>query len=383
MSRYNKILGNKIVRFGLPLLTGYLLISEGILWRNKLTKNAQPLIAPAGQRQDTARLSADQKNGETGNVDGRLVPVTPLANLSKQATFEQVGNVPEGVFEYGGSTTWAPIRKDIDPDIQALYPGFQLQYTSPALDSGRAAGSGTGIRMLLDDELIFSQASRPLKEKEKAEAQRNGYDLQQVAIALDGIAIAVNADLDIPGLTIAQLRDIYTGNISNWADVGGPDVKIVPYGRRAADSGTSDFFKKAVLAGAQLSANVQFVDSTTAGVRQVSNDLGGIYYASAPEIVGQCLVRPLPIAREAQPFVPPYVSPYVKSSECPRYRNQLNAAQFQNGEYPLTHELFVIVKQNGQIEEQVGVAYANFLLTDEAQALIERTGFVRGGTPSN
>ncbi len=378
MRRYNKILGNKIVVFGLPLVAGYLLISEGVLWRKKLINNDQPLIEPAGQRQETTGLSASRKNGETGSVGDRPESVTPLKNLSKHATFEQIDNVPKGIFEYGGSTTWAPIRKDIDPEIQALYPDFQLQYTSPAPDSGRTAGSGTGIRMLLDDELIFSQASRPLNEKEKAEAKRNGYDLQQVAIALDGIAIAVHPDLDIPGLTIAQLRDIYTGNIKNWADVGGPDVAIVPYGRRASDSGTSDFFKKAVLAGAQLSANVQFVDSTTAGVRQVSNDLGGIYYASAPEIVGQCLVRPLPIARESEPFVPPYVSPYVTSSECPRYRNQLNAAQFQNGEYPLTHELFVIVKQNGEIEEQVGVAYANFLLTDEAQDLIERTGFVRG-----
>lgn len=378
MSRYNKILDHKIVRFGLPLLAGYLLITEGVLWRERLVNNAQSLTGLARQRQETARLPTGQETGET--VGDGSATVAPLANLSQQATFAQVGDVPKGVFEYGGSTTWAPIRKDIDPGIQALYPGFQLQYTSPAPDSGRAAGSGTGIRMLLDNELLFSQSSRPLRAKEKAEAQRNGYDLQQVAIAIDGIAIAVNPDLDIPGLTIAQLRAIYTGDIKNWKEVGGPNVTIMPYSRRLEDSGTVDFFSKAVLEGAQLSANVQFVESTTAGARQVSNNLSGIYYASAPEIVGQCVVRSLPIARDAEPFVPPYVSPYVSASECPRYRNQLNAAQFRNGEYPLTHELFVVVKQNGQLEEQVGVAYANFLLTDEGQDLIERAGFVGVGT---
>lgn len=376
MSGYSKLLNSKILRFGLPLLAGYLLISEGILWREQLSKNTQLLTEPVGQLQDTAYLSADDNRAETDSAQDSSVPTTPLARLPKQATFEQVSNVPEGVFEYGGSTTWAPIRKDIDLAIQSLSSGFQLQYTGPASDSGRTAGSGTGIRMLLDNELLFSQSSRPLKEKEKAEAQRNGYDLQQVAIAIDGIAIAVNPNLNIPGLTVAQLRGIYTGSIRNWKEVGGPDVTILPQARRISDSGTSEFFGEAVLAGAQLAPNVQFVESTTAGVRQVSSDLGSIYYASAPEIVSQCAVRSLPIARGAGPFVPPYVSPYVKSSECPRYRNQLNAVQFRTGEYPITRELFVIVKQNGEIEEQVGMAYANFLLTDEGQSLIENIGFV-------
>ena len=373
MSRFNKILNSKIIKFGLPLLAGYLLISEGVLWREKLLSNTQSLADSSGQETASQPISTIQTEAVSAEEPAAL----PLESLSRVGALSQVENVPEGVFEYGGSTTWAPIRKDVEPDLQALRPGFQLAYTSPTTESGRTAGSGTGIRMLLDGELLFSQSSRSLKDKEIAEAQRNGYSLQQVGVAIDGIAIAVNPALEIPGLTVAHLRDIYTGDVTNWQEVGGPDVEVVPHGRRVQDSGTSEFFEEAVLGDAQLGPNVQFVASTTAGIRQVATDLGSIYYASAPEIVGQCGIRPLPLAREGGEFVPPYVSPYVNSSECPRYRNQLNAEKFQNGEYPITRELFVIVKQNGELEEDVGVAYANFLLTDEGQDLIERAGFVR------
>ena len=379
MSRYTKILDNKIVKFGLPLLAGYLLITEGFLWRKKIANSTPPLTDSVEQQQPIVSSPVGTQTARAGSDPFLSASTAQLPNLARKATFEQVGNVPAGVFEYGGSTTWAPIRKDIDSDILALHPGFRLQYTAPAADSGRTAGSGTGIQMVLNDELIFSQASRPLKEAEKEEAWRQGYNLQQVAVAIDGIAIAVNPDLDISGLTMAQLQGIYTGEIKSWADVGGPDIPVEPHSRRVTDSGTTEFFGEAVLQGAPISPDVQFVESTTAGIRRVASQLGGIYYASATELVGQCAIRPLPVAGDTGSLVPPYVSPYVKSSECPRYRNQINATQFQNGDYPITRELFIIVKQNGQVEEEVGVAYANFLLTDEGQRLIEQTGFVKTG----
>ena len=374
MSRYKNILNGKLIGSGLLLLAGYLLIVEGMMWRGELSRKDSLSAGSTGQIRETVGLSDEAANA-------KVAALPPLENLSVATTFEQVSNVPNGVFEYGGSTTWAPLRPEIDAEVQAQYPEFRLQYTSPSADSGRTAGSGTGIQMLMAGELLFAQSSRPLKEKEKADSQLDGYDLQQVAVAIDGIAITVNPALEISGLTLTQLRNIYTGNIQNWQEVGGPDVAIMPHARRTEDSGTSEFFVETVLEGAQLGPNVQFVESTTAGVRQVTDNLGSIYYASAPEIVGQCGVRPLPIGRQAGSFVAPYVSPYVKPTECPRYRNQLNVRSFRSGEYPITRELFVIVKQNGQIEEDAGVAYANFLLTDEGQALIERAGFVAVRSP--
>jgi phosphate transport system substrate-binding protein len=69
--------------------------------------------------------------------------------------------------------------------------------------------------------------------------------------------------------------------------------------------------------------------------------------------------------------------PFIPPAQCPNQRNQLNASAFQAGQYPITRKLFVIVKQNNGIEQQAGEAYANWLLTAEAQQLIEKAGFVR------
>jgi len=75
--------------------------------------------------------------------------------------------------------------------------------------------------------------------------------------------------------------------------------------------------------------------------------------------------------------VPPYKLPLIPNSKCPQRRNKLNYDVFRNGNYPITRNLFVIIKQNGQSEEQAGEAYAGWLLTNQGQELIENAGFVR------
>ncbi|MBF2078679.1 MAG: substrate-binding domain-containing protein [Synechococcales cyanobacterium T60_A2020_003] len=85
--------------------------------------------------------------------------------------FADVSKVPTGLFSYGGSTTWAPIRGFADPAIQSALSGFQLRYVDPA--SG-APGSSAGIRMLLDGQLSFAQSSRPLTDEEYQRATQRG-----------------------------------------------------------------------------------------------------------------------------------------------------------------------------------------------------------------
>jgi phosphate transport system substrate-binding protein len=120
-----------------------------------------------------------------------------------------------------------------------------------------------------------------------------------------------------------------------------------------------------------------YVDTTTEAVRKVAANPGGIYYASAPEVVPQCIIKSLPLGRTSSQFVPPYQEPFVLPSQCPNKRNQLNSQAFRSGDYAITRNLFVIVKQNGQADQQAGVAYADWLLTPQSQYLIEKTGFVR------
>lgn len=298
---------------------------------------------------------------------------SPSPNNQISETLAAVKNVPEGLFNYGGSTTWAPIRKEVDFIIQQVWPKFRLVYTDPTAGT---PGTGSGIRMLIENQLAFSQASRSLKDEEIQRAQQRGLTLKEVPVAIDGIAIAVHPDLPVSGLTITQLKDIYTGKIRNWRQVGGPNLAIIPYSRRKEDGGTVEFFIDQVLEKADFGSNIQYVYSTTPALRKVSQNPGGIYYASAPEVVPQCGIKTLPLGKSENKLVAPYQEPSIPSSQCPQKRNQLNELAFQKGEYPITRRLFVIIKQNGQLDEQAGEAYADLLLTDQGQELIEKAGFV-------
>ncbi|MBW4583742.1 PstS family phosphate ABC transporter substrate-binding protein [Aetokthonos hydrillicola Thurmond2011] len=295
--------------------------------------------------------------------------------FSNKSNFASVSSkVPPGLFSYGGSTTWAPIRKVVDPVIQNDVPQFRLRYTDPTFG---APGSGSGIKMLLNNQLAFSQSSRSVQPEEHQQAQRQNFTLKEIPVAIDGIAIAVNPELNISGLTIAQIKDIYTSKITNWQQVGGPNLPIVPYSRRKEEGGTVEFFVENILEKWQFGAGVKFISTTTQALRELGRNRGGIYYASATEVVGQCSVKPLPVGRTSAQVVPPYKLPFVPLSQCPEKRNQLNAAGFQSGEYPVTRRLFVIVKQNGQTDQDAGEAYANLLLTNQGQELITKAGFVR------
>ena len=317
-----------------------------------------------------------QLNGTVPNqpLNGNSSNSIPIPKPSNPISKCNVANLPEGTFNYGGSTTWAPIRKDVDSVLQSQCPRFILRYTQPP--SGKP-GSGTGIRMLIDNQLAFSQSSRSVKAEENAEAKQKGFSLKEIPVAIDGIVIAVNQSLNIPGLTVAQLKDIYTGKITNWQQVGGPNLPITVYSRSKEAGGTAEFFVENVLNKENFGANVSYINTTTEAVRKVAASLGGIYYASAPEIVPQCTIKSIPLGRISGQFVPPYQEPFIPPSECPNKRNQLNSQAFRSGDYAITRNLFVIVKQNNQTDQQAGEAYANWLLTPQGQELIEKAGFVK------
>lgn len=288
-------------------------------------------------------------------------------------TFAQVTDLPTGLFSCGGSTTWAPIRGIIDPAIEIVHPQFRLRYTDPTSGS---PGSGSGIKMLLDGQLAFAQSSRSINDKELSRAKTRGLILKEIPVAIDGIAIAVHPNLDISCLTLAQVREIYTGKLTNWQQLGGSDLPIVPYSRKINEGGTIEFFAENILAGADFGSNVQFVGTTTQALRFVAANPGSIYYASAPEVVSQCTVKSLPLGRKATQLVAPYQEPFVELARCPQQRNQLNNAAFQSGKYPITRRLFVITKLDGDVDQQAGEAYAKLLLTSQGQELIAKAGFV-------
>ncbi|MBD1901524.1 PstS family phosphate ABC transporter substrate-binding protein [Trichocoleus sp. DQ-A3] len=344
----------------LALLLTAALLGAGFWW---FTKRSGVDLGRLNQTTNPSDSAANDRE----NQPNRSTPSTG-------ESFPQVQNVPTGLFSYGGSTSWAPIRLAVDSRMQAARPEFRLRYVEP--NTGPAS-SGAGIRMLLDGKIDFAQSSRPILTSEYNQAQQRGFGLKEIAIAIDGLAVAVNPNLNIQGLTLEQLKSIYTGKITNWQELGGPDIPIKPYSRSPNAGGTVELFVEEVLNGQPFSANVEFVSTTTQALQKLGGSPGGIYFASAPEVVPQCSIKPLPVGRRAGEFVTPYQEPFVPLQTCPSQRNQLNIQAFQTGQYPLTRKLFVIVKQNGQREQQAGEAYANLLQIEQGQQLISEAGFVR------
>ncbi|WP_026736393.1 PstS family phosphate ABC transporter substrate-binding protein [Fischerella sp. PCC 9605] len=307
------------------------------------------------------RKSAVSDSGQSSDTTSRVV-----------SNFESVDNVPVASVNYGGSTAWAPIRQLVDAQIQSDRPELQLRYQDPTNGS---PDSSSGIRMLLDGKLDFAQSSRPLTEEERTLAKQRGFRLEQRQVGVDGIAVAVNPSLNLPGLTVDQLQQIYLGQITNWKQVGGPDLPITPFSQRL-EKADAVIFSTNEGSNRQLGTNVKYVSSTTEALRQVSNTPGGVYYASARAVVPQCSVKPLPLGRTSTELIPLYQEPLVTPEQCPRQRNQINTEAIKNGSYPITTNLFVIVKQNNGQEQQAGEAYAKLLLTDQGQKAIEQAGFV-------
>jgi ABC-type phosphate transport system substrate-binding protein len=305
-----------------------------------------------------------------------IVPSLSQAITPHYTTIKSVNTFPPGIWQYGGSTTWTPIREKLDKKISKEHPEFKLIYTfHPTLPSG----SGTGIKMLLDGQISFVQSSRSLKDREYELAFERGILLQQIPIAIDGIAVVVNPKLNLSGLTIKQLKDIYTGDITNWNQVEGTDLEIIPYARLLNQSGTTEFFRENVLGTEQFSDRVTFIEDNKIAFKKISepNNLGGIYITSAAEAMSHCEVKALSLGRYfSHKFVSLYKNEWKSSESCLTSQNQINFDVFFNGDYPLSRRLFLIINQNGQEDELVGETYSRFLLTDEGQKLIKKAGFI-------
>ena len=130
----------------------------------------------------------------------------------------------------GGSTSMKNVIAALTEGFAEVEPGVTVSYDP--------TGSGAGITGATDKTLDIGLSSRALKDDEK-------NDVDGTVVALDGIAIIVNKDSKVADLTVEQLKKMFTGEITNWKDVGGDDGEIVLVGREAG-SGTRDGFESIV-----------------------------------------------------------------------------------------------------------------------------------------
>lgn len=136
-------------------------------------------------------------------------------------------------------------------------------------------GSGSGIQAVSEGRCDIGLSSRDLKEEEQA-------DLVGTVVALDGIAVIVNPENTVEDLSIEQIAKIYTGEITNWEEVGGEDASVVCIGREAA-SGTRDGFEE-VTGTKDNCVYSQELTSTGDVVQTVSGNPGAIGYASVASL---------------------------------------------------------------------------------------------------
>lgn len=137
-------------------------------------------------------------------------------------------------------------------------------------------GSGTGITAISEGRCDIGLSSRSLKDEEKAKG------LEETVLALDGIAMIVNPANEISDLTVDQIAKIYTGEITNWKDVGGKDAEIVVIGREAG-SGTRDGFES-ITKTAEKCQYRQELTSTGDVITTVSQNPDAIGYASLASV---------------------------------------------------------------------------------------------------
>lgn len=213
-------------------------------------------------------------------------------------------------------------------------------------------GSGTGIAALINGTTDIANASRPMKpsEREKLKQRYNSLGVE-VKVAKDGLSVYLNEKNPVKELSLQQLKDIYTGKITNWKDVGGKDAKIIVYGRENS-SGTYVYFKDNVLGGADYTATMQSLPGTAAVVNAVVKDVNAIGYGGAAYAKG---IKDAAVKKDNNSKA------YLPTQE-----------NIKSGDYPIARFLYLYLrnKPTGEIK-----TYIDWILSPEGQKIVTEVGY--------
>ncbi|MDD4701590.1 MAG: phosphate ABC transporter substrate-binding protein [Desulfovibrio sp.] len=168
-----------------------------------------------------------------------------------------------------GSTTVLPVVQKAGEAFMASHPGTEISISG--------GGSGNGIKALIEKQCDVAMSSRDIKDKEKTAAAKNGVNPTRTAIAIDAIVPVVNPGNKVGALTIEQLRDIFSGKITNWKDLGGDDAQIVAISRDTS-SGTFESWEELVMNKERVTPKALMQASNGAVVQAVSKNKNAIGY---------------------------------------------------------------------------------------------------------
>jgi len=260
-----------------------------------------------------------------------------LVGCGNTNTTEDAGTNTEisGKVSLYGSTSMEKFVNGLKEAMAEKYPNLTLE--------PQFTGSGTGIKSVIAGTADIGNSSRALKDEEKAEG------LVENIVAIDGIAVVVDKDNTVTNLTTDQLKQIYTGEITNWKDVGGADQQIVVVGREAS-SGTRGAFEE-ILGIEEQCKYAKELNETGAVMGSVAATPGAIGYVSLDNVDDTVIAVSLD---------------GVAPSE----------ATVKDGSYTLQRPFVMATK--GAIEEQSEQVQAvfEFINSDEGQAVIKSVGLV-------
>ncbi len=240
-----------------------------------------------------------------------------------------------------GSTTVGPIVKE--------FAAYYMKNNPSANITVSESGSGNGAKSLINGMCEVASMSRFMKDNEfKAAVDKGVYPVAH-AIAVDGIAVVVHPANPVKGLKTEQVRDIYTGKITNWKQVGGPDKAIIVISRDT-NSGTYECFEELALQKQRMAQNVEYVGSNGAMRQRVQ---------STPTAIGFLGLG--------------FTDRTVKALEI----NDIAPTRqtIVSGQYPIARPLFLFTNGCPTMGTHLH-AFVNLYLTRKGQEIIEAIGFV-------
>ena len=202
-----------------------------------------------------------------------------LAGCGNQTNNDNANNGGDSADNGGAAAVSGTVSTDGSTSMEKVIGALSESYMAANKDvtvNYNPTGSGAGITAVQEGTCDIGLSSRALKDEEKAAG------LQETVLAYDGIAIIVHPDNPVSDLTLEQIAQLYTGEITNWKDVGGNDAQVVLIGREAA-SGTRDGFES--ITGTKDKCQYrQELTSTGDVITTVSQNPDAIGYASLASI---------------------------------------------------------------------------------------------------
>ena len=241
-----------------------------------------------------------------------------------------------GSVSTNGSTSMEKVIGALSEQFMADNSGVTVTYDP--------TGSGAGIEAASNGSADIGLASRALKDEEKADG------LTETIVALDGIAVIVNADSKVADLTVEQIGKIFTGEITDWSEVGGDAGTISCIGREAG-SGTRDGFES--ITGTKDACKLdQELTSTGGVIEAVAGNPNAIGYASLSAVEGKNTVKAVTVGGVA-----------------------CTEATVLDGSYAIQRP-FVLVTKTGETLSPAAQAFFDYATSSAASQLIKAAGAV-------